>query len=179
MIIVPIFCPGCATRLEWRVVGPHRERHLACPACRFVHYDNPAPCAGVLVTNGRGQLLLGRRGRAPFRGWWNILGGFVEGREHPEETARREVREESGIEVRIDGLLGIWMDRYGRTPEQTLNIMYHGTMLSGVPTPGDDVVALRWFDAADVPVERVAFRNGREAVRAWLRSLSESTRPRP
>jgi ADP-ribose pyrophosphatase YjhB (NUDIX family) len=168
MIIVPTFCPGCGARLGTRPMPPHDVPHLACARCGFVHYDNPAPCAGALVVNDADQLLLGRRGRAPYRGWWNVLGGFIEGAEHPEETARREVREEAGVEVRIERLLGIWMDRYGNTPENTLNLIYLARWVSGTPVPGDDIVALRWFDADDIPLGRVAFRNGRAAVEAWL-----------
>lgn len=134
-----------------------------------MHYDNPVPCAGVLVVRD-GRVLLGKRRQNPFRGWWNILGGFVEGKEHPEETAVREVAEESGLEVRLGGLVGIFMDRYGRTPERTLNLVYWGRVVGGEERPGDDCAALRWFRPDEVPLARIAFTCGRAGVSALLQA---------
>lgn len=137
-----------------------------------MHYDNPVPCAGVLVVH-EGRLLLGKRRNNPFRGWWNVLGGFVEGREHPEHTAVREVFEESGLHVRLDGLHGIYMDRYGRMPEATMNLVYLGRVVGGEARAGDDIVSLRWFARDEVPLSRVAFHCGRSAVAALLERWPE------
>ena len=167
MIIRPTWCPGCASKLRTRRLGPRNELHPHCPACGFVHYDNPVPCVGVLVMHD-GRLLLGKRRQNPFRGWWNVLGGFVEGREHPEETAVREVLEEAGVEVRLEGLQGIYIDRYGKTPEITMNLVYRGTLISGEPQAGDDIAALRWFAPHEIDVSRIAFACGRTAVTALL-----------
>jgi ADP-ribose pyrophosphatase YjhB (NUDIX family) len=168
VIIIPKHCPACAAVLVKRRSAAHEPWRLTCSSCGFVHYDNPAPSAAVVIHNERGQILLGRRRHTPFRNYWNIIGGFIEGREHPEESARREVREEAGIEVRLERLLGIFMDRYGRTPEYTLNIIYVGQWAAGEPTAGDDIAEVRWFDPADVPLERIAFRHGREALEVYL-----------
>lgn len=170
MIIVPKYCPGCAGALVRCQTAPHEPIRPTCRQCGFVHYDNPAPSAAVIILNHAGQVLLGRRRRAPFRNYWNIVGGFIEGAEHPEESARREVREEAGLEIRIDRLLGIFMDRYGRTPERTLNIIYLGTWTGGQPTAGDDIAEVRWFNRDDLPLDRMAFRHGRLALQAWLDS---------
>lgn len=168
MIIRPKWCPGCAGKLRNQRMGPHDAPHPRCARCGFVHYDNPVPCAGVLVVHD-GRLLLGKRRQNPFRGWWNVLGGFVEGKEHPEETAVREVFEESGLHVRLEGLRGIHIDRYGRMPQQTMNLVYLGRVTGGDERPGDDIAALRWFSPHEVPLARVAFACGRAAVEGLLR----------
>ena len=68
----------------------------------------PAPilCAGAVIRDGQGRLLLVRRGHAPSLGLWSVPGGRVEPGETPEEAAAREVFEETGLRVRIGRLLG-------------------------------------------------------------------------
>src|SRR3954470_12515537 len=59
-----------------------------------------APCVGAVVRGVAGRLLMIRRGREPSRGLWSLPGGRVEAGETAEEAVVREVREETGLEVR-------------------------------------------------------------------------------
>src|SRR5579859_5012962 len=114
------FCPDCGTELP----AAADERLLAqtCPACKAIHWRNAKPCAGALIVRD-GQVLLGRRAVAPARGAWDIPGGFLEPWEVPAEAAIREVREETGLEVRVATLLSVVVDTYaGR--DYTLNLYY-------------------------------------------------------
>lgn len=141
-----------------------------CPACGEHYWDNPKPCGGAFVTDG-GRLLLVQRRREPWAGHWDVPGGFCDGSEHPEATTLREVREETGLEIRLTGLLGMWIDRYGdaSTPT-TLNIYYHA-VLDGparAVADGTETTAVRWFtpdELADVPL---AFPSHMvDAVKTW------------
>lgn len=110
-----------------------------------------------------GRLLLLRRAIEPWRGTWDIPGGFCEPAEHPAETVVREIREETGLEVTVTGLLGIWIDRYGdpaggEAPETTMNCYYHAVPVDDrevVVDPAEAEVAA-WFSAGALP-ERVSF----------------------
>ncbi len=168
-MVVPRFCPGCAAPLRRRRLPPHGRLHPCCSQCGFVHFDNPAPCVGVVIACPARGVLLARRGVAPFRGRWDIVGGFMEGGEHPEEAALREVREETGLTVVLHRMLGIWMDRYGRRPGHTMNIVYEAGIVSGEPVADDDVAELQWFQPVSIPLERMAFDNCRRGLEAWLR----------
>ena len=122
----------------------------------------------MLVTDAAGRLLLVRRAHDPWDGYWDIPGGFCELREHPEETAVREAREETGLEVKTTGLLGVWMDDYGGTGIVTLNLYFHARVTGGAerPEPGE-VAELGWFAPAELPRE-VAFPGHEPAVlEAW------------
>jgi len=84
-------CPACGAALP----GPPP---VTCPACGAEHWRNAKPCAGALVTDGDGRLLLLRRAIEPWLGWWDIPGGFCDAEEHPMECAAREAREETGLD---------------------------------------------------------------------------------
>jgi ADP-ribose pyrophosphatase YjhB (NUDIX family) len=106
----------------------------------------------------------------PYRGWWDIPGGFLEENEHPERGAAREVREETGLRVRIGDLRAVLMDRYG--DQWTLNLYYAARPVGGTPRASDDAAALRWFGPRELP-RRIAFpRHARRAVLLWRRSLT-------
>ncbi len=154
------FCPECGEQLEARKMD---ERCLqACPKCRFVHYNNPRPCVGVLVLRGR-QVLLVQRAVEPFKGYWDIPGGFLNWDEHPAEAARREMLEETGLAVVPMEVLGFWTDRYGEEDYYTLNICYLAQAAGGEEKAGSDAVTLRWFPLDDLP-EKIAFSWEREAL---------------
>jgi len=141
------YCPRC--REELRGGGDRVE----CRACGFVAYANPKPTATALVVDGDGRLLLGRRAIEPDKGLWDLPGGFIEEDEHPLDALRRELREETGLEIEPLGLFGVWMDRYGgdSTAVSTMNLVWTARVLSGDPSPADDVSELRWFARDELP----------------------------
>jgi ADP-ribose pyrophosphatase YjhB (NUDIX family) len=158
------FCPRCGAEL--RDDGSRVE----CEACGFVAYASSKPTAGALVEDGEGRLLLARRAHEPFKGRWDIPGGFLEEGEHPLEGLRRELREETGLEVMPLEFLGAWIDRYGgdSTAEATLNLYWTARIVSGEPAPADDVSELAWFPAGELPAkDELAFENVPLVLAAW------------
>lgn len=135
----------------------------ACPACGYVHWRNAKPCAGALVVRN-GKVLLVRRRVDPFRGYWDIPGGFCEVEEHPAETAVREVREETGLEIELTSLFGLWLDDYQGS--STLTVYYVARPLGRRLAVGDDADGAAWFAPTALP-PRIAFENGRQALLAW------------
>ena len=164
-------CPKCGGRLS--LGHPHRltgePEELICQDCGFVFWQNSKPCAGVLVVRD-GRLLLVQRAFEPYQGWWDVPGGFLAEGEHPEAGAVRELREETGLDVRLTGLLGIFMDVYGPTGDATLNVFYTGEVVGGREAAGSDATGLRWFAAGEIP-DNVAFECNRQAIRTWKKSL--------
>jgi 8-oxo-dGTP diphosphatase len=131
-------------------------------------YAKPAPAVCALVLDAEGQILLGRRADAPSAGKWDILGGFMNEFEQPLDALRRELREETGLEVEPVRFVGAVSDRYGESGNATLNLCWTARVVSGEPTPADDVVELRWFAPDELPpAEELAFPNTSSLLAFW------------
>lgn len=68
-------------------------------SCGFVYYFNPSAAVACFIRNAQGELLLVRRGKEPAKGTLDLPGGFVDMYESAEEAARREVKEETELEL--------------------------------------------------------------------------------
>lgn len=166
------FCIRCGTRL--RRIREKDRRVLRCPSCGWIDWYNPAPTVSVLILRG-GRVLLVRRAFAPSRGTWDVPGGFIERGETAERAARREVREELGVRVRIERFVGIFPDTYGTERLPSLNIYFLGRLGrdGAAVRAADDASEFRWFPLDRVP-RRVAFKNNRQAVQALRQMLGSS-----
>ncbi len=162
------FCPACGASLD-------APRPVTCASCGVTHWRNAKPCAGALVVDDGGRLLLVRRAIEPYHGDWDIPGGFCDADEHPRDAAVREVSEEVGLAVRITGFLGMWMDRYGgEGAETTLNHYFLARPAGGTDLRIDPAEsnAADWF-APDALPERIAFPDhARSVLAAWLTTVA-------
>jgi len=164
------FCIRCGTKLARRIV--EKRMRDVCPNCGYVAFQNAKPAVGLLIERA-GNLLLVRRERAPFKGQWDIPGGFLEAEEAPEKGAKREAREETGLRVAIDDLIGLYHDKSG--DDYTVNGYYTAHVVGGREKPGDDASDLRWFPIARIP-KRIAFPGHTRAVmRDWRRGRRRRT----
>ena len=100
----PAHCSACGDVLVTREIDG-RSRAV-CTACGTVNYVNPAPASAVvLVENGR--ILLVQRAVEPKKGLWSLPAGFIEIDETVRECALREVKEETGLDVALDGIVEV------------------------------------------------------------------------
>jgi len=159
------FCPYCGGQTKTKYIAEEEQERTVCTPCDERFYYNSIPCVGALIVD-RNRVLLVKRNQTPFKGYWDIPGGFLEAGEHPEKGIMREVFEETGLRVKLNEILGIFMDKYGRKRKDTLNIYYIAKIIGGEMRAGSDAAALKWFSKNNLP-KRIAFRNGRQALEAW------------
>jgi ADP-ribose pyrophosphatase YjhB (NUDIX family) len=126
---------------------------------------------GALPRDERGRVLLGRRGIEPYRGDWNVVGGFLQYGEDPLEGLKREVGEELGVACEVDEFITMAADTYGKDGPAIMNAYFTVHLGSDAIRPQDDVSELRWFSPDSLP-ENIAFESDRKA----LQILSQKTK---
>ena len=112
-----------------------------------------------LTLDGAGRLLLVRRGRPPFEGRWALPGGFVEYGETVEAACVRETKEETGLEVEIQSLCGVY-SRPDRDPRgHTVSVVFRCRPIGeeAAVAGADDAAEARWFTAAEARTLSFAF----------------------
>jgi NAD+ diphosphatase len=105
------FCPQCASPLQplSKEEDGGAKVRLRCAACDFTHWNNPTPvlAAVVQLADRDNQLLLARNAAWPGK-WFGLITGFMEAGETPEAGIRREVAEETSLQVDALQLIGVY-----------------------------------------------------------------------
>jgi ADP-ribose pyrophosphatase YjhB (NUDIX family) len=148
-----------------------------CPACGYVQYRNPtAVVAAILLSDGSQlpppgklitlqaatHLLLVRRS-APPRGSWCIPCGYIEYEEDIREAAEREMREETGLVTRAEGVFAVHSN-FHDPANHTVGTWFLARYISGTLEPGDDADQAACFPISSPP-EPLAFPTDREVMR--------------
>ena len=125
---------------------------------------------GAVIFRGD-EVLIIKRGKPPFMGQWSIPGGGLEFGEKVTDAVIREVREETGLEVKLIGLLDVFdaiPEPVQGQPEDdfvthTVIIDYVGEWISGEPVAGDDAAAAE-FVSVDEAISRLSWDVTRQAL---------------
>lgn len=116
------YCPKCGSPR----FGIHNEKSKQCADCGFVYYFNPSSATVALILNDRNELLVCRRAKEPAKGTLDLPGGFVDMNETGEEGIIREVKEETGLDIRhplyLFSLPNIYI--YSGFPVHTLDMFF-------------------------------------------------------
>ncbi len=127
--------------------------------------NRPLVGVGAIILE-RDRVLMAQRGKQPLKGWWLLPGGLLELGEALADGLRREVREETGLEVRPLGVLEVF-ERIMRDPAGALE--YHYVLIDyicrtagGTLRAGDDVCAVEWVRRRDLA--RLPITEGTPAV---------------
>lgn len=136
------FCPICGEAID------KYDGRVECRACGYVGYANPIPAVEAVCLDADGRVLLGRRAIDPGKGLWDLPGGFLHEQELPLDGLRREVQEETGLEVEPVEFLGHWLEPYDGRVVLTLTWK---ARTSGHARAADDLVEVRWFAQDELP----------------------------
>lgn len=124
----------------------------------------PVAAAGVVCLRGT-EVLLIRRGAPPRQGEWSLPGGRIEPGERAVDAAVRELREETGVEAAITGLLDV-IDGFF-PPRHYLLVDYAARWISGEPRAGDDAAEARFWPA-EAAVDAVDWDETKRIIRMAL-----------
>lgn len=140
----------------------------------MAEHRNPAPTVDVVISLPGDRVVLVAR-RFPPLGW-ALPGGFVDEGETVEAAAVREAREETGLEVTLTALLGVYSDPRRDARRHTMSTVFLGRA-AGAPAGGDDAAEARPF-AWDALPSPLCFDHA-EILADARRLLLTGVRPRP
>ena len=114
------------------------------------------PLIGVgAIILRRDRILMAQRGKEPLKGWWSLPGGALEIGESLKDAVCREVREETGLEIRPRGVFEIFEriipDARGAPEYHYVLIYYLCRVTGGTLCAGDDVCRVEWVRRRDLP----------------------------
>lgn len=158
------FCPSCAGALEPRLLKLGEPERLVCVSCGFVFYLDPKVAVGTIIKTDDERLVLVRRAIDPGYGLWVFPGGYVDRGEEITSAAVREAREESGLDVRLDGLVNI----YSYDGRPLIIIVYAATALGGDLCADEECLEARLFRPDEIPWNELAFVSTRQALSDYL-----------
>ena len=152
------YCQNCGGDLSEKDIEGRRRPY--CPACGFIVFLDPKVAAVVLVEVDS-KLVLIKRGIEPAMGRWAFPSGYVDRGEVVEEAAAREVREETGLEVKVGRLVGV----YSRPGEAVILVVYEAERVGGALRAGADAAETRLFSLDDLPP--LPFPHDSDILRDW------------
>ena len=158
------FCPRCGGRLERRRLKATEPERLVCLACGFVFYLDPKIAVGTIIRMASSSIVMVRRAIDPGYGQWVFPGGYVDRGEMLQDAAVREAREETGLEIRLEGLVNIY-SYAGRAP---IIVVYAARAMSGALARDEESLEIAEFEAGAIPWDELAFRSTRDALRDYL-----------
>lgn len=161
------FCPRCGAKHDAPGTIPFR-----CHACDLTLYFGPVSAVGGLVLNQDNELLLVRRARNPGKGMWGLPGGFVDRDETAEGALRREVFEETGLEIR-DPCMTIShpnLYKYGGVAVPVLDLFFtcYVVEAEALHLSDGELSGFVWTRPTHEHLENMAFHSNRLALEHWL-----------
>lgn len=169
------FCPVCGAEMEsFEEDGFEREK---CVGCGWLNYHNPRPTVSAIIYRN-GKILLCHRAASPFKGKWDLPGGFLEEGESAMEGMRREMKEELGIELKDIRLLTVEGPAYypfGGQDNYNIDVYYEVTTRDEPRVASNnEMTEIGWFDPNNLPP--MAFETNVKAIEVWgklLKTLSD------
>ena len=133
----------------------------------------PVPAVGVVCLRG-GEVLLIRRGTPPRLGEWSIPGGRIEFGERAVDAALRELKEETGVQADLTGLLDVVDGLFpGDPPRHYVLVDYAARWIAGEPVAGDDAAEAA-FHPLEAACELVSWPETRRIIRLAAERLASA-----
>ncbi|MBQ9363315.1 MAG: NUDIX domain-containing protein [Bacteroidaceae bacterium] len=161
------YCPVCGSA-NWE---EHNFKSKQCSDCGFVYYANPSSATAAFIMNGRHELLVVRRAKDPSKGTLDLPGGFVDIGEDIEQGMRREVLEETGLEVDEITYLFSTPNEYVYSDMliYTIDSDYLIRVPNDVnPVGNDDATDAHWIPIEEVNPEDFGLLSIRRGIRRFL-----------
>lgn len=129
---------------------------------------SPALTVDIIIQRKDRSIILVKRRKPPFKGEWAIPGGFVEYGETVEAAAVREAKEETGLDVELVKILGVYSDPNRDPRGHTVSITFLAREVGGQPMADTDAKEVQAFPSSSLP-PKLAFDHERMLIDAGVR----------
>ena len=164
------FCAACGSPCA-DVVAADGRAYRTCTACGRVHFRNPSPTVSVVVVKDESLLLCLREPQMFRGGMWCLPGGYMEFDEDFLSAGRREVLEETGLDVQVKGILSVHTNFH--TPDMSsLSIIMLAHPQAGVAEPRDETQEVRWIGFGE-PLPEMAFEHHEYIIQRYIATRYE------
>lgn len=173
------FCPVCSSPYSKDIIeNAYNKKSYSCSNCQYVLYLNPKPTVGAIIVN-ENKLLLVKRIWHPFRGFWQLPGGFINYGETPVEALKRELKEELDVEVEVMKLYHIDEDKYQNFISEDCFEIYSFLPITYLARLkgrsiyhmkiSDDVAGAKFFDFNQIPFDKIAFSSQKLLIKKFIK----------
>ena len=166
------FCSQCGAAITHRIPPDDNRERAVCEHCGAVHYQNPRNVVGVVPVWGE-QILLCKRAIEPRYGKWTLPAGFMDLGETTAQGALRETQEEAGARIELGPLYTVIDVPHA----EQVHFFYLARILDPVLEPGHETLEARFFDAADIPWDELAFRTVYTTLEHYLEDRKHGAFP--
>jgi 8-oxo-dGTP diphosphatase len=119
-------------------------------------YGNPTPTVDVILQRDL-KVLMVRRKKDPFKDHLSLPGGFVNEGETVEEAMKREVMEETSLDVEPVDILGVYSDPKRDPRKHIVTVVFIGIIVGGTSRAGDDAARIEWIELTNIERQQIAF----------------------
>ena len=161
------YCPACGSKS----FTEHNVKSKQCNDCGFVYYANPSAATAAFILNGKGELLVVRRGKELAKGTLDLPGGFVDMDENAEEGMLREIEEETGLQLNNPKYLFSIPNlyEYSGMTIHTLDLFFRLDVANDcLATAGDDAAEAMWMPLEKVNDRLFGLHSIQQAVKRFL-----------
>lgn len=156
------YCPNCSNALQRKLIDGRNQ--LFCNTCGFIFWNNPRPATSIILEKD-GNVLFVKRSHEPLKDYWVLPGGVIEYDEDPSVAIRREVKEETGLDVSVGRVFTAYLidnDPRGNS----IDIVYEGSIIGG-EFQLHEHSQHRFFSPNDLP-DLIAYKH-REVIMNWYK----------
>ena len=164
------FCPECSSLLKLRRIDGVKRKACASPQCSFVHWDNPVPVVAALVQY-QGKIVLARNSQWP-EGMFSLITGYLERNETLEEAVMREVKEELGLNGKVEEFIGCYS-----FIEKNQVILAHLVVATGEIKTGSEIAEVKLLSREELSLWQFGhLALTSTVVKQWLEKTTPNIR---
>lgn len=119
-------------------------------------YKNPALTVDAIIVDG-GKIVLVQRLNNPYKDYWALPGGFVDYGEKVEHAAIREAKEETGLDIELNNIVGVYSDANRDPRGHTVSVVYMASIVGGQLKSDSDAKDVQYFEISELNNMDLAF----------------------